>query len=235
MVEKLFYEDVYARECRSAITKIDENTVELATTVFYPAGGGQPGDSGVLTWGDQQVRITDARYNADRDGILHFLESMSADLEVGTTVKVELDWNRRLRHMRIHTAMHLLCSLVPESVTGGSLSAEQGRLDFDVQSSELDKERLTRELNALVEKAIPVRIESISESELDANPDLVRTMSVKPPRGHGDIRMVRVEETDFQPCGGTHVINTGEIGRLMVSKIRSKGKHNKRIILQLLD
>lgn len=234
MTHKAFYDDLYARELNSRITATRPGEVETESTIFYPVGGGQPGDSGFLVMADgSRLRILDTRYSADRSRIVHFLEDSEMRIPEGQEVKLELDWERRHRHMRMHTCLHLMCSVITDPVTGGSVGETQSRLDFDAQSPWPDKETLTIRLNELISRSIPVQVESITDQQLDTNPDLVRTMSVQPPRGSGTIRMIRVEGVDYQPCGGTHVANTGEIGEVVISKIKSKGKQNKRVTVEL--
>lgn len=233
MVKKRYYDDSYETTCSTRVCALHENAIELEETNFYPTGGGQPGDVGEMEMADgTRARVIDTRFTPDRTGILHVFGSMPKGLDVGDEVKLHLDWERRYKHMRMHTALHLLGSLIPESVTGGAINDQQGRLDFDVRSTVLDKEQLTEDINKLVARDLPVSFETITEKELDENPQLVRTMSVQPPRGFGDIRMVRIEELDYQPCGGTHVGHTAEVGPLAITKIRSKGKQNKRVVLQ---
>lgn len=236
MTKKAFYDDLYARELATKVSASRPGQVETEATIFYPMGGGQPGDTGYLSTGDgQQLRIMDTRYSEDRNHIVHFLEDTEATVDPGTEVTLTLDWERRHRHMRMHTCLHLMCSVITDPVTGGSVGESQSRLDFDAQSEMMDKETLTARLNALIQQGIPVNVESITDEQLDTNPDLVRTMSVQPPRGSGTIRMIRVEGVDYQPCGGTHVTNTREIGEVVVSKIKSKGKQNKRVTVELVS
>ena len=208
---------------------VDAAWIELDNTIFYPLGGGQPGDTGTLKFGDNSYNIIDTRKGSAQDSILHQLETNAHGLKTGDEIILCLDWKRRYRHMRMHSCMHLLGALIPVPVTGGSVGEVKSRLDFDVGDHKLDKEDLTLRLNALIEAASPVLFESITDAELDANPELVRTMSVQPPRGAGVIRMVRIQDVDYQPCGGTHVNNVSEIGPVRISKIENKGKHNRRV------
>lgn len=209
--------------------------ISLDRTVFYPTGGGQPGDSGTLRLADGGAIPITGAVKDGADGVLHLVAPDTAMPPVGTKVTAEIDWDRRYRHMRMHTCMHLLCSIIHGGVTGGSIGDGKGRLDFDLPEPTLDKDAITEELNRLVQRDDPVAIRSISENELDRNPELVRTMSVQPPRGAGEVRVIDIEGTDRQPCGGTHVRRTGEIGRVAVTKIENKGKHNRRINLALVD
>jgi misacylated tRNA(Ala) deacylase len=236
MTEKVFYQDSYQKTLNSEVVDVLDNGVVLAATIFYPLGGGQPGDTGRLTIDGRDYRVVDTRYAPDRVNIVHFLEDddLSA-IHAGDPVEMEIDWERRHRLMRMHTSMHLVCSLISAQATGGAVGETESRLDFDLQGEVVDKEKLTADLNALVAKAIPVDIGAITDEELDRNPGLVRTMSVQPPRGHGTIRTITIEDTDYQPCGGTHVRNTAEIGELLVTGLKNKGKQNKRISLALVE
>ncbi len=232
MTEELFRSDAYARTCAATVTAVGEAGVRLDRTVFYVAGGGQPGDRGVLRTADGgAVPITECRKDRDSGDIVHITAANAPALAPGDAVVVEIDWERRHRLMRMHTAMHLLCSLIPEGVTGGSVGVDKSRLDFDLAERKLDKEALTEALNRLVGEDHPVGFRWISGEELEAQPDLVRTMSVKPPMGAGRVRLVEIRGVDLQPCGGTHVASTAEIGRLRVAKIENKGKHNRRVNL----
>ena len=236
MTEKVFYQDSYQKTLNSEVVEVLDSGVIHAATIFYPLGGGQPGDHGRLTIGDREYRVVDTRYADDRNNIIHFLDAEDlSSIHVGDPVEMEIDWERRHRLMRMHTSMHLLCSLIDAQATGGSVGETESRLDFDLQGQVVDKEQLTAELNALVEKAIPVSIGAITDAELDRNPGLVRTMSVQPPRGHGTVRTITIENTDYQPCGGTHVRNTAEIGELVVTGLKNKGKQNKRVSLALVE
>ena len=208
----------------------DGRGIVLDRTVFYPRGGGQPGDSGVLKLaGGGEIEITDCFKDRDTGEHIHVAAEGAALPEIGAAVTAEIDWQRRHRMMRMHTALHLLCAVVEGGVTGGSIGAEKGRLDFDLPDTALDKEHITAELNRLIEENHPVGAKWISDEDLAANPELVRTMSVKPPSGQGRVRVLEIEGVDLQPCGGTHVKATGEIGRVRVGKIENKGKHNRRV------
>lgn len=236
MTEKAFYQDSYQKTHTSEVVEVLENGVLLTSTIFYPLGGGQPGDSGSVTINGRDYAVVDTRYADDRHNIVHFLEEDDlSSIQVGDAVDMRLDWERRHRLMRMHTSMHLVCSLISAQATGGSVGETSSRLDFDLQDEVVDKERLTADLNALVAKALPVTISTITDTELDQNPDLVRTMSVQPPRGHGSVRTVTIEDTDYQPCGGTHVRNTAEIGELFVTGLKNKGRQNKRISIALVQ
>ena len=236
MTEEVFRRDAYARSCESRVTAVDDAGVRLDRTVFYPLGGGQPGDSGDLVLdGGTALRIVDTRKGAAEGEIVHVPDGpVHADI-VGSRVVARIDWERRHRLMRMHTCLHLLCSLIPAPVTGGSIRDGSGRLDFDLPESTLDKEDLTTGLNRLVAEDHRVTPRWISEEELDANPSLVRTMSVAPPRGRGTVRVLDIEGVDLQPCGGTHVASSGEIGRVRVTKIEKKGRQNRRVSVAFDD
>ena len=234
MTEEVFRQDAYARSCEACITLVDEAGVRLDRTVFYPLGGGQPGDTGELALHDgTALRIADTRKGEVPGEIVHVPQERIDPGLVGSAVTARIDWERRHRLMRMHTCLHLLCSLVPAPVTGGSVRDGSGRLDFDLPESTLDKADLTDRLNRLVAGDHPVAPRWISEEELDANPSLVRTMSVAPPRGQGRVRVLDIAGVDLQPCGGTHVASTGEIGRVRVTKIEKKGRQNRRVTVAL--
>ena len=234
MTEKLFLDDPYLRAATATVLSSAPDGIVLDRTVFYARSGGQPGDIGTLRWDARETPIADT-LKGQGETILHLPAPDSPLPPPGTTVEVEIDWGRRHGLMRMHTAMHLLCSLIKgAAVTGGSVGAERSRLDFDLPNPP-PKEQIEAGLNALIEADHPVRIEWVEEAVLDSNPDLVRTMSVAPPRGTGRLRLMRIGTdsalVDLQPCGGTHVARTGEIGRLSVVKIENKGRQNRRIII----
>jgi misacylated tRNA(Ala) deacylase len=233
VTEELFREDSYLRNCDAAVVAIDGNSLALDRTVFYPLGGGQPGDTGTLLWDGGSAAIVDTRYGED-GSISHYLEEGAAIPSVGDTVHVELDWDRRYRHMRMHTAMHLLGTVLHYGVTGGNISAEKSRLDFDMEES-VDKDAVGAALQKLVSENHAVSCRWISEEELDSQPELVRTMSVQPPRGKGSIRLLEIEGVDLQPCGGTHLKSTAEVGAVRIGKVENKGKHNRRVNIHLDD
>lgn len=228
--EELFRDDSYARECEARVAGVNERGgIILERTVFYPAGGGQPGDCGVLEREDgSRTEIATTLYGDDKT-IVHVPAEGSGLPEAGEAVRCALDWEKRHAHMRVHTALHLLCAVLPYPVTGGSIGAGQGRLDFDIPDAGLDKEALSDELNRLIARDLPVTVSWITDEELAANPELVRTMAVKPPTGSGRVRMISVGDADFQPCGGTHVASTLEIGTAQVTKIEKKGAQNRRV------
>ena len=236
MTEKVFYQDSYQKTLTSEVVEVLDDGLLLAATIFYPLGGGQPGDQGILSIGGRDYAVVDTRYADDRHNIVHYLQDddLSA-IQVGDVVDMQIDWDRRHRLMRMHSSMHLVCSLITAQATGGSVGERESRLDFDLQGQVIDKEQLTADLNALVARALPVTVGSITDAELDNNPELVRTMSVQPPRGHGTVRTISIEDTDYQPCGGTHVRNTAEIGELLVTRLKNKGRQNKRISIALVD
>jgi misacylated tRNA(Ala) deacylase len=235
MTIPLFRDDAYLRAAPATVVDVrPEGGIVLDRTVFYAQGGGQPGDLGVIRRnGGPDLAITNTVYAPDRSVIVHLSEPGSDLPDVGETVTAELDWERRYARMRVHTALHLLSVVLPYPVTGGSIGDGEGRLDFDIQEAGLDKAEITEKLAALVERDAPVTFSWITDEELDANPGLVKTMSVKPPRGSGRVRLVEIEGIDLQPCGGTHVARTGEIGRVLVTDIEKKGKQNRRVRLKL--
>lgn len=238
--EALFRQDAYLRSTKANVTAISDGAVRLNRTVFYPTGGGQPGDTGLMRWVGGEARIIDTRkwrHETEPEDIAHILAEGSMLPPLGTEVEVILDWERRYAHMRMHSCMHLLSALLREAaVTGGQVGAEKSRLDFDLPSAEQpDKSIITVELNRLIGESHPISERWITDEELLAKPELVRTMSVKPPMGHGRVRLLQVGDTvDLQPCGGTHVKNTAEIGAVEVTKIENKGKQNRRITVALL-
>ena len=233
MTERLFLDAPALREVSASVLASVETGVVLDRTIFYARSGGQPGDTGVLRWDGGETAIADT-IKGEGETILHVPAAGAVLPPAGATVIGTIDWDRRHRHMRMHTAMHLLCSLIKgAAVTGGSVGAERSRLDFDLPNPP-PKEEIEAGLNALIEADLPVAIEWVDESVLDTDPGLVRTMSVQPPRGMGRLRLMRIGDAslvDLQPCGGTHVSRTGEIGRMTVVKIENKGKQNRRIII----
>ena len=232
MTEAIFREDSYLRECAATVVSADARGIVLDRTVFYPTGGGQPGDIGELRLADGgSIAIVDTVKGDGPDDIRHVPAPGSPLPEAGAAVVAAIDWERRHRHMRMHTCMHLLCAVVPGAVTGGQVGAERSRLDFDVPGEALDKAVLTEKLNALVAADHAVEPRWITDAEMAERPDLVRTMSVKPPSGHGRVRLLDIGGIDLQPCGGTHVRRTGEIGRVEVAKIENKGRQNRRVII----
>lgn len=236
--ETLFRTDPYAAECTARVLAAGPEGVLLDRSVFYAQAGGQPGDTGLLRWADAEMAVANA-VKGPEDTILHLPAPGTALPPVGAEVTAVLDWARRHRHMRMHSSLHLLCSLIPGAgVTGGQIGADRSRLDFDLPEPPA-KEWLTERLNALIAEDHPITERWIAEAELDANPGLVRTLSVQPPRGSGRIRLVRIgpeaSPVDLQPCGGTHVRATGEIGVVEVSRMENKGKQNRRVYVVLRD
>ena len=231
-VEKIFERDAYARQCDAVVVSADPDGIRLDRTVFYAMGGGQPGDTGALRLADgAEIEIIDTRKGDGPGDILHIPAEGTALPAVGAGLVAALDWQRRHRLMRMHSCLHLLCSLVDWPVTGGQVNAGRGRLDFDVAEVNFDKPTLTEGLNRLIDENHPVTSRWISEAELADQPDLVRTMSVRPPRGHGRVRLLHIEGVDLQSCGGTHVAATGEIGPVEVVKIENKGRQNRRVVV----
>ena len=233
MTKELFREDSYLRDCDATVTAISDDGVILDQTIFYPLGGGQPGDIGVISWSGGQAQIVNTRYGADGE-ICHQLAEDSAFPAVGDAVHLELEWDRRYKHMRMHTAMHLLGSVLQYGVTGGNISTEKSRLDFDMEDT-VDKEAVAAAIEALVAGDHAISCRWISEAELDVQPELVRTMSVQPPRGKGEVRLLEIEGVDLQPCGGTHLRSTGEVGQVRIGKVEKKGKRNRRVNIHLED
>lgn len=233
--EPLYRESPYETEFEARVVAVDDGGIVLDRTLFYPQGGGQPGDVGTLaTASGAEIAITGTRHG-EQGAIVH-VPGEGAELPAtGETVTGRIDWAVRHPRMRMHTCLHLLSVVIPEPVTGGSVGDGQGRLDFDIPESTLDRDTVTAELNRLIESDYPVSTEWISEEELDARPELVKTLSVQPPRGAGQIRLVRIGDIDLQPCGGTHVASTREIGRVRVRKIEKKSRHNRRVSLVFDD
>jgi misacylated tRNA(Ala) deacylase len=235
MSDPIFRESPYQREVSARVTGLDEHGVRLDRTVFYPRSGGQSGDAGVLLLDDGRTLLIVDTVKGEGAAILHVpavgQEGLLAGLAPGTPLKARIDWERRHRHMRFHTATHLLCAIVPHPTNGCSITSEYARLDFDMVEP-LDKAHLESELARLVAEAHDVRTIWIADEELAAKPELVRTMSVKPPRGTGRVRLLEIEGVDLQACGGTHVANTREIGALRVVKIEKKSARSRRVVLQ---
>lgn len=240
MTDPLFASDAYKKTARGRVLdRTPEGGVVLDRTIFYPRGGGQPGDSGRLVWEGGEVEIATAVKATQGSGIVLVPADAAPLPPVGMQLEQRLDWDRRLRHMRMHTALHLLSVVVPLPVTGGAVGAERGRLDFDMPAATHDKDFITARLGQLIAEDHAISEEWITEAELDANPGLVKTLSVQPPRGGGRIRLVRIHSggrtVDLQPCGGTHVTHTAQIGRVHVAKIEKKGRQNRRVTLAFSD
>ena len=222
----LFRDDPYLRSCEATVVAARDNLVELDRTVFYPVGGGQPGDTGRI----DALRVVDT-LTGEGESVLHVVEPGAALPAPGASVVAEIDWERRHRHMRFHTALHLLGAVVKAPVTGGRIGTDKAHLDFDIEMDKLAKAQIEAAVNALVEASHETRFSWITDAELDSRPELVKTMSVAPPRGAGRVRLMEIPGIDLQACGGTHVRNTREVGRIAVAKIRSEGKRNKRVTL----
>ena len=228
MTLELFRNNSYLKEHNAIISDVIPEGLVLKETIFYPEGGGQPGDVGSIKLKNKTINIVGTKYINNK--LVHLTETIN-DIKKNEEGSLILDWSKRYSYMQVHTCLHLLCSIIPYPVTGGSIGDCRGRLDFDLETKP-DKEDVLNKLNNLIHKDYLVHISSITDQELDDNPDLVRTMSVKPPRGSGQIRMVKIgDDIDFQPCGGTHVNKTSEINLVKSVKIENKGKMNKRIII----
>jgi len=232
MTDLLFRDDAYLRTATATVVGVHERGVELDRTIFYPLGGGQPGDTGFLVRaGGERIAVTDTRKGPSPDSVVH---SLVGPVQVGEQVDLQIDWPRRYTLMRLHTALHVMSCVVTAPVTGGNIAPDKGRLDFDIDMSLLDAAKIESETNALIARGLDTETVWITDEELDARPDLVKTMSVQPPRGAGRIRLLRIPGIDLQPCGGTHVRNIGEIGAIRVLKIKNEGKRNKRVEIALV-
>jgi misacylated tRNA(Ala) deacylase len=240
--ECLFRDDAYLKNCEACVVAVTERGgIVLDRTVFYATSGGQPGDSGALTTADgTAVPIATAVYtDAAKSEIAHvpaqsLQELGSPAVKPGDTVTATIDWDKRHARMRMHTALHLLSAALPYAVTGGSVGESESRLDFDIPEAGLDKEAITAKVNDMIASDAAVSSRWISDEELEANPGLVKTMSVKPPIGTGQVRLIEIAGLDLQPCGGTHVRSTREIGPVAVTQIEKKGKQNRRVRLALV-
>ncbi|MBO9466848.1 alanyl-tRNA editing protein [Tropicibacter sp. R15_0] len=237
MTQLLYREDAYIRDVAGTVkAHTEEGGVIVEPNLFYPTGGGQPGDSGWLEWDGLRFPIATAVKGEQGESVLVAAEPLPLPA-VGTKVTQVLDWERRHKHMRVHTALHLLSVVIPLPVTGGAIGAGTGRLDFNMPEAPQDVTSLEDSLNKLIDRDLEVTEGWISDAELDANPGLVKTMSVQPPRGAGKVRLVRIgsgtEQVDLQPCGGTHVARTGEIGTVRITKVQNKGKQNRRVSITL--
>jgi len=237
MTDLLFRDDAYLAECDAVVTAVTpEGGIVTDRTVFYPTGGGQPGDSGRMDWAGGSLTIATA-VKVEGGGVALVPAEPRGLPEPGRAVRLSIDWDRRHRHMRVHTALHLLSVVIPLPVTGGQIGPERGRLDFDMPDPPSDLAALEAALNRLIERDLAVTDSWISDDALLANPGLVKTMSVKPPIGQGRVRMVRIGteslQIDLQPCGGTHVARTAEIGRIVIGKVEKKGKQNRRVTIEL--
>jgi len=231
MTETLFRDDAYLTECEATVLESSDGAVILDRTVFYAMGGGQPGDTGRIRWSGGEAPVVDTRYG-DRGAIRHIIDEDAEPPPAGVNVKVEIDWDRRYLHMRMHTALHLLGAVLKYGVTGGNIGTDRSRLDFDMQDT-VDKDEVTAKLRELVAADKPVSCRWITDEELAEQPDLVRTMSVQPPKGAGKVRLLEIEGVDLQPCGGTHLKSTGEVGDVRVAKVEKKGAKNRRVYIEL--
>jgi misacylated tRNA(Ala) deacylase len=232
--ELLFRDDAYLKSAAARVTAVNERGVELDRTIFYPLGGGQPGDSGVLVRENgERIAIADTRKGETPGSVLHVFAAGASHPEPGESLLMEIDWARRYPLMRLHTALHLMSCVVIAPVSGGNIAPDKARLDFDIDMTLLDADRITRETNALIASGVATETIWITDDELAAQPDLVKTMSVQPPRGAGRVRLLKIPGIDLQPCGGTHVGNIAEIGGIRVTRIRNEGKHNKRVEIVL--
>ena len=230
--EKLYQEDPYLKECTATVTGVADDGVILDRSVFYCQGGGQPGDTGVLVLSDgSSKRVVNTIVHRETGAQLHVLDEEETLPELGMEVTARIDWDRRYGFMRMDSCMHMLCAVIDAPVTGGSVSEGRARLDFDLPDP-IDKEAVTEALNKLIQQDQPRHFRWITDEELQSQPELVRTMSVSPPMGQGEVRLVEFEQIDLQPCGGTHVARSGEIGEVRVSKIEKKGKQNRRVIVE---
>jgi len=234
MTELLFRDDAYLKTATARVVAVRDGKVELDRTIFYPLGGGQPGDTGFLIRDNgERLAIADTRKGETRGAVAHIVAAGTGLPEVGEAVGLEIDWDRRYALMRLHTALHVMSCVVVAPVTGGNIAPDKARLDFDIDMTLLDAGKITRGTNELIARGVATETVWITDEELDARPELVKTMSVQPPRGAGRVRLLRIPDIDLQPCGGTHVANIAEIGGIQVLRIRNEGKRNKRVEIAL--
>ena len=231
---KLYEKNSYIKEFETKIKNIDreKNLIELESTAFYGKGGGQPGDTGLLSTEIRNLTVTETIRRENT--LLHQVNSIGT-LKIGEIVKGKIDWENRYKYMKMHTALHLLCAAIPMGVTGGQIGSLKSRLDFNADAESIDKEKIQEKLNDILKNENKVSYEWINIMELEKKPELVRTMSVKPPKTNGKIRLVKIGDIDLQPCGGTHVKNTSEIGSIIIGKIENKGRINRRINISIND
>ena len=236
MTKEIFRENAYLKEHEARVTVASDRGIELDETIFYPTAGGQPGDHGEFVLQDgSKLNIIDTRYDRETGVLLHVPEEGSALPVVGEQITMHLDWQRRYQLMRLHSLMHMLCAVVPETVTGGAIREDgTARLDFDIPEPP-DKQKINDDLNKTIDEDHPLKISRISDEEMQQKQDLIRTMSVKPPMGKGSVRLIEFKGADLQPCGGTHVNSTAEIGPVEIQSIKKKGKLNRRITVRLLE
>ena len=232
MVEELFRQDAYLKEADAVVTAVEDRGVRLDRSIFYPTGGGQPGDTGVLRWDGGEAKVVDS-IKGDGGDVLHVLAADAPRPSAGASIHAIIDWDRRYRHMRMHTALHVMSAVIKGNVTGGQVGADKSRLDFNLEGEVPAKEWVTAEINKLLAVDRPVVAQWITDEELTARPELVKTMSVRPPMGAGRVRLLSIDGVDLQACGGTHVARTAEIGRVECVKIENKGKMNRRFIISL--
>ncbi|MFI5030233.1 MAG: alanyl-tRNA editing protein [Reyranellales bacterium] len=232
MVEELFRQDAYLKQADATVTAVEDRGVRLDRSIFYPTGGGQPGDTGMLRWDGGEARIADT-VKADGNDVLLVLAPDAPKPAVGTQLRCELDWERRYKHMRMHTALHVMSAIIKGNVTGGQVNADKSRLDFNLEGDVPTKEWVTEEINKILANDHPVVPQWVTDEELTSRPELVKTMSVRPPMGQGRVRLLSIDGVDLQACGGTHVARTAEIGRVECIKVENKGKMNRRFIIAL--
>ena len=229
----LFLDNSYLNEFECKIVNINNNQIILNQTIFYAKSGGQPGDTGTLSNNENNINIIDTTYDVEKN-IIHITDE-DINFEINEKIRGKINWKTRYIHMRMHSALHLLCSIIPFDVTGGQIGYDKSRLDFNVQDSKIDKEEIQLRINEIVKQDHQISYQWITNEELDKQPDLVRTMSVKPPRTTNKLRLVKIGNVDIQPCGGTHIKNTKEIGEIKIGKIENKGKMNRRVNLSIND
>ena len=229
----LFLNNSYLKELECKIVNINNNQIILNQTIFYAKSGGQPGDTGTLSNNENDINIIDTTYDVEKN-IIHITDE-DINFENNEKIRGKINWKTRYKHMRMHSALHLLCSIIPFDVTGGQIGYDKSRLDFNVQDSKIDKEEIEYRINEIVKEDHQISYQWITNDELDQQPDLVRTMSVKPPKTTNKIRLVKIGNIDIQPCGGTHVKSTKEIGKIKIGKIENKGKMNRRVNLLFND
>jgi misacylated tRNA(Ala) deacylase len=230
----LFRDDAYLKSAVARVLEVHEHAIELDRTIFYPMGGGQPGDTGVLVRETgERIAVADTRKGEAPGSVHHILSPGMSRPRPGEVLSLEIDWERRYSLMRLHTALHLLSCVVVAPVSGGNIAPDKARLDFDIDMALLDAERIARETNALIASGVSTETVWITDEELNTQPELVKTMSVQPPRGVGRVRLLKIPGIDLQPCGGTHVRNIAEIKGIRVTRIRNEGKRNKRVEIAL--
>jgi misacylated tRNA(Ala) deacylase len=234
VTELLFRDDAYLKSATARVVSAADGVVTLDRTIFYPLGGGQPGDTGfIIRDNGARIAVADTRKGGEPGAVAHVIAAGAALPAIGEAVGLEIDWDRRYALMRLHTALHVMSCVVVAPVTGGNIAPDKARLDFDIDLALLDADRIANGTNELIARGIATETVWITDEELDARPELVKTMSVQPPRGAGRIRLLRIPDIDLQPCGGTHVANIAEIGGIRVLRIRNEGKRNRRVEIAL--